>query len=89
MKPDYDKAPRHAQSYERYVERGGHVGDFLTMVLQNDLAGAVGHADSTNRDLLTEHVRFVFNELPADCWGSESAVKSWVAHDGLEGKPEP
>lgn len=89
MNIDYSKAPRHETAYRRYVEEGGHVGDFLTAVLENDLTKAVGRADGTNEDLLAEHVKFVYNELPADCWGSPEKVEAWHEHDGMKGRPEP
>lgn len=82
---DFSKAPRHESSYRRYVLDGGHVGDFLRNVIENDLVGAVQHADGTNEGLLAEHVTFIFNELPASCWGSEEAYRSWVDQGGWNG----
>jgi len=81
----YEKAPRHEDAYRRYVEKGIKPGHFLTAVLEDSLFDAAGRADSTNQELLDQHVRFIWNELPASCWGSEEEVRQWMEKGGLEG----
>ena len=35
-----------------------------------------------------EIVKYLYNDVPADCWGSPELVKAWVAKGGRKGKPE-
>ena len=62
----------------RYVNKGYMPGDFLTAVLTNDLFGAVGRADVDNIAALPEIVKFVYNEVPGNAWGSIQAVKEYA-----------
>jgi len=64
---------------ERYVL--GHVkpGDFLWAVITNDLAGAVGHADSTNMHILPAFVAWFYNEAPSNCWGNVELAEAHLA----------
>lgn len=68
-----------------YVERGYRPGDFLYSILCNDLRGAAGHADDTNRYLLYDYVAFFHAFAPTGCWGGPSTVHSWIQAGGLEG----
>lgn len=70
---------------ERYVLKGIAPGGFLTAVLSNDLAGAVGRADSANAAALVQWVKFVYNELPSSCWREAENVEYWCKVGGLEG----
>jgi hypothetical protein len=83
MTVNYDKCPRHEDAVRRYVESGKEPGDFLRAVLGDSLSRAVGRADAKNKELLEEWVLFVYNELPASCWGSEQAVEQWMQQGGL------
>jgi len=56
-------------------------GGFLQAVLVNDLARAVGKADSTNERLLSQYVRFLYNEVPDKCHGSPQRVFDWCHPD--------
>lgn len=69
-------------SLERYVTHGVQPGDFLSSVLANDLFAAIGHADLGGLASLIGLVRFIWNHLPAGCWGSWRAVNLWVARAG-------
>ena len=62
----------------RYVEHRILPGSFLEAVLCNDLKEAVARADGQNIRRLPEYVRFLFNEVPTNCWGSPQAVKEWL-----------
>jgi hypothetical protein len=53
-------------------------GSFLTAVLENDLAGAVGQADWQNIEVLPAIVAFVYRNLPSPCWGSKDKVEAWL-----------
>lgn len=71
-----DKIPAHTLgALQRYVENKYMPGGFLTAVLSNDLFGAVGRADSENIEALAEIVKFVYNRMPSNSWGS--ADKMW------------
>lgn len=61
-----------------YITKRRPVGSFLTAVLSNDLAHAVGTADDMNIKALTAYVRFLRNVAPADCHGSPEIVAKWL-----------
>ena len=63
----------------RYVLDHAPVGDFLYAVLTNNLSHSFGRADPENRAHLFDIVMWVWNEVPGDCWGSESKVDAWLA----------
>lgn len=66
-----------------YVEHRIQPGGFLTAVLENDLREACGRADEENRHRLFDIVCYIYNELPAPCWGDRGAVHRWLT-DGSE-----
>ena len=75
----YDRLPEGLRgSMQRYIEDGIQPGHFLTAVLENDLFAAVSRADGTNSKLLPEIVRWIYNEAPMSCWGSEAKVIAWA-----------
>jgi len=69
----------------RYVSSGIPPGGFLLAVLSNDLVQACGQADDENRAALFDIVRYVYNCIPAACWGDKQTVAEWINHDGKEG----
>lgn len=66
------------ESLKRYVENKTPTGGFLEAVLSNDLVGAIGRADSENINRLPEIVRYIYNTLPSNCWGSREKVVQWL-----------
>lgn len=66
------------RSLDNYARDGIPTGGFCRAVLENDLAGAFGRADSDNRADLFEIVGYVYNELPQNCWGSRENVAAWL-----------
>ena len=76
---EMDKLPTHHMQIhvERWVHLGYPPGDFLTAVITNDLKMAVTYADDMNRLLLSEIVRWCYNNIPASCWGSMKNAKQW------------
>ena len=68
-----------------YILHGLPTGHFLTAVLSNDLREAVNRADKDNIKALPAYVKFLYNDAPAGCWGSEDKVESWIKRRGLNG----
>ena len=62
----------------RYIEDGIPPGDFLTAVISNDLAEAVGRADDENIRNLPAYVGYLYNKAPTSCWGSPGQMKRWM-----------
>ena len=76
---DYSKLPIGLQDgMKRYIEQGYQGGHFLYYVLSNDLIGAVNRADSENIKLLPDIVKWIYNEAPSGCFGSDVKVKAWL-----------
>ena len=72
---NYDRLPAHMRDGMRlYIEQHIRPGGFLMAVLSNNLTNAIGLADETNRDRLPDYVGFLYNEVPADYWGSPAKV---------------
>ena len=76
---DYSELPEDlADVFYRYIEHRIPTGGFLEAVLSNDLATSLGRADCRNQLRLHSIVKWIYNEAPATCWGSEAKVKSWL-----------
>lgn len=75
----YEEVPeRTLNGFDQYAQERIPPGDFGKAVLSNDLAEAVGRADLQNEQALSKIVRYMYNELPMRCWGSEKAVEEWL-----------
>ena len=74
------------EAIQRYVDHGIGPGNFLSAVICNDLADAVGRADDVNIENLPAYVAYFWNECPSTCWGSVDKMKNWIASHG-EDKP--
>lgn len=87
-----DIAERIRIGLQRYLNRGIPPGGFLTAVLSNDLARAAMTADRWNKQRIPEVVRYVYNHVPPDAWGSREAMREWQAkrlrEEGLEERQE-
>lgn len=68
----------------RYVAYGTVPEDFLLSVICNDLRKACQEADSTNIEILHVYIAFLYNNVPAGCWGSKERLKFWVEHKKKE-----
>lgn len=64
---------------QRFIELRLRPGDFLFAVLSDSLTKAVFAADAENLARLPEIARWVYNEAPPMCWGSEEKVRAWIA----------
>lgn len=81
---EYAAIPAHMQeAILTYVERGRLSGDFLRAVVENNLSGAVGHADEQNLRLLPVYVRWFYNRAPWRCHGNPANVRKWMLEGGL------
>lgn len=79
LNPDLPIKPDIKQKLMDYAFKGYPLGGFLTAVVENDLFEALGHADSYNRATIYQICHFIYNELPAGCWGSPEIVKQHYA----------
>ena len=71
--------PEHLKAaLDRYVNHKIRPGSFLEAVLSNDLFDAIGRADNVSRACLFDICKYVYNELPGDCWGSREIVERWL-----------
>lgn len=62
----------------RFYENGIQPGGFLSAVIDNDLAGALGRADDENRHLLYAYVKWFYNHAPSGTWGYAGAVDNYI-----------
>ena len=69
-------------AFQRFFEYGIATGGFLQKVLENDLMGAVGRADSSHSQLLKNICEFVYNELPVVTYGSPEKFDAWCMQGG-------
>ena len=69
---------RTIRSINNYVTDGLVPGDFLTAVLENKLIEAFSRADAENLNAMEDIVRYIYNEIPMDAWGSEDEVEKWI-----------
>lgn len=67
------------EAIDRYVDKGIPPGHFLQAVLSNDLVEACKRADAQNKNILFEIVAYLYNYVPANCWGSEARYRAWLA----------
>ena len=66
-------------SLDRYVNDKIPTGSFLEAVLSNNLVEAVGRADSNNIQRIPEIVKYIYNNLPSNCWGDSETVTKWLS----------
>ncbi len=70
--------PMVREAIDRYVETGIEPGDFTMAVLTNHFVDAVCRADPDSTAALREIAHYVYNEIPADAWGSREKVCAWI-----------
>ena len=75
---DYKDVPPHLlDALDAFGREARPVGDFLTAVLENDLCKTFAHADTENRPHIGALIKYVYNQLPGECWGSKEKVVAW------------
>lgn len=70
-----------------HVIEGRQTGGFLGQCLSDNLCGAVCRAGA-DIDLagLRAVAKWLFNDAPAESWGSEEAVSAWQRRGGERGR---
>jgi len=74
----YSIPERMRDSITRYIEDKIAPGDFLSAVIMNNLAEAIGRADDENIRNLPAYVNFFYNHAPSQCWGSPEKMATWL-----------
>ena len=73
------RIPAHMrESLLNFIRYGVPVGGFLFAILSNNLASAARVADPENEKALYQYVALLHHHAPAECWGSPTAVRSWI-----------
>ena len=88
---EYHDAPADVlAAISRWVQYRDYPGSFIMRVLCNDLIGTVRSADPQSLEALPVILRYLHNEVPTNCYGSEDKVNEWgegphpaAAHDHL------
>jgi hypothetical protein len=77
---NYPNVPSHtAEALANYWIRGWEPGSFLMSMLMGDLFTAAARADHWNKDALGHIAQMIIDVGPNGSWGSEYAVRSWLA----------
>ena len=72
--------PEHTKGgIDRYVNYHIPTGDFLYAVLTNNLKESFARADDENIKNMFDIVKYCYNEIPSECWGSPEKVKNWLS----------
>ncbi|SEQ71433.1 hypothetical protein SAMN05216548_10733 [Faunimonas pinastri] len=83
---EWDMVPaRYRTELDRWFTHGARPEAFMSAVLRNDFAGAVGRSDDGGRSLKAILSFLTFN-APNGCYGSEEAFAGWLAQGGLAGR---
>lgn len=62
-----------------YVVDRRPVGSALTAILESDLLSTWRWGDEETRAGIWAIVGWLYQEVPADCWGSAQARRAWLA----------
>jgi len=76
-----DVRERMMESLDNYAKKGWVPGGFLEAVLRNDLSGAMMRADHVSRNNIFHIVKYCYNELPSECWGSKEHFAAWLEEE--------
>jgi len=72
---------RTLDALEAWALDGDRPGGFLYAFLSNDLNHAFQRADGKNTKAIYTIYMFLYNYMPAKCWGSVEAVEEWGGID--------
>ena len=74
----YGNVSEHLKSdLDRHVKSGGEVTGLTQALLENNLKESFARADDFNVQHMHEIVKYLYNEIPAACWGSPEKVEAW------------
>src|SRR6266446_1399315 len=77
----YFLLPPHMRGGMRdYLEKGIPPGGFLYYILCNDFMTAAGKADQINLAALPQYCMFLYNNAPANSYGSKDNVADWIKY---------
>lgn len=65
----------HIETIQHYFKHGYEPGSCTRAILENDLLGACQNADPTTQRILFDIVKYCYNHLPMDVWGSPEKVR--------------
>jgi hypothetical protein len=65
---------------------GYEPGSCTRAILENDLAAAVANADASSQRILVDIVKYIYNHLPGEAWGSKAKVDAWMANRRLQAR---
>jgi hypothetical protein len=75
---EYGDAPvKVLAAINRWVGYRDYPGGFVSRLLCNDLIGTVRSADEASLAALPILLRYLHNEVPTQCYGSEDKVTAW------------
>tara|TARA_R110000751_G_C13550270_1_gene456222 strand:- start:56 stop:574 length:519 start_codon:yes stop_codon:yes gene_type:complete len=75
---EYGDAPvKVLAAINRWVQYRDYPGSFVMRLLCNDLIGTVRSADEESLASLPVILRYLHNEVPTQCYGSEDKVNEW------------
>lgn len=66
---------------KHYVLYGLHPGSCLEAILSNKLLQSFETADEHTQTYMFEILKYIYNETPMGCWGSEVKYYAWLAKD--------
>lgn len=69
------------EALDRYTEHRIPTGSCLLAALKNDLIGFFARADLSTQANAAQIVKYIFNHLPAESWGSVEKVQKWLNND--------
>ena len=79
--------PEHCRNgVYQYILFGNPVGSFLEHLFCNRLKETFSHADDVNQHCVRNYLMFLYNDGPAQCYGSPEAYANWLATDGMVGQ---
>ena len=74
---------------QRYIDHGIDPGSFLRAALSNNLKETLGRADEDNLANIPALGAYLYNEVPAICWGDEETVREWIKKKGANAPEDP
>jgi len=72
------------RAIDLHVTEGRPCGHFTTAILENNLIGAMTHADPQSMESIYDIVNYCYLFIPSPCWGSPKAVADWIKKGGDE-----